>query len=151
MRNRWVALPLALTTLLFTGWALAKTGDAGRWLNLPDRTDGLPFTHAVVAGETIYLAGTLGLDPKTRLPPKDPSEEARLIMEGMKKKLALAGAKMDDLVSVTVFCSDISLYEAFNGVYGSYFTKGKYPARAFIGSGPLLRGARFEVVGTAVR
>jgi enamine deaminase RidA (YjgF/YER057c/UK114 family) len=57
---------------------------------------------------------------------------------------------MDDLVSVQVFCTDLSLYDAFNGVYRTYFRRG-FPARAFIGSGPLLRGARFEINGVAAR
>jgi enamine deaminase RidA (YjgF/YER057c/UK114 family) len=57
---------------------------------------------------------------------------------------------MDDLVSVQIFCPDLSLYEKFNEVYRTYFTK-DFPARAFIGSGPLLRGGRFEAQGTAIR
>jgi len=57
---------------------------------------------------------------------------------------------MDDLVSVEVHCSDVSLYETFNKVYVTYF-HGEYPARAFLGAGKLLRGARYEVLGTAVK
>jgi len=57
---------------------------------------------------------------------------------------------MDDLVSVQVFCPDLSLYDKFNAVYRSYFTK-DFPARAFIGSGPLLRGAHFEAQAIAVK
>ena len=64
--------------------------------------------------------------------------------------LAEAGMTMDDLVSVQVFCSDVALYDDFNAVYRTYFT-GDPPARAFLGSGTLLRGARFEVMGIAVR
>ena len=60
------------------------------------------------------------------------------------------GIAVDDLVSVQVFCPDVSLFQAFNGVYRTYFPK-DYPARVFIGSGPLLFGARFEVQGIAVR
>jgi enamine deaminase RidA (YjgF/YER057c/UK114 family) len=57
---------------------------------------------------------------------------------------------MDDLVSVQVFCSDVSHYDAFNKVYRTFFKK-ELPARAFLGSGRLLFGARFEVQGVAVR
>jgi enamine deaminase RidA (YjgF/YER057c/UK114 family) len=57
---------------------------------------------------------------------------------------------MDDLVSVQVFCSDVSHYAAFNSVYRTYF-KGDFPARAFLGSGKLLFDARFEVMGIAVK
>lgn len=131
------------------GLALGKDPHLRR-LNLPGRNDKIPFTHAVVAGKTVYLAGTLGLDPKTKKPPSDPKAEAKLALEGMRKKLALAGGRMTDLVSVQVFCSDTALYGAFNEVYGTYFPSGAYPTRAFIGSGPLLRGAHFEVTGIAV-
>ena len=57
---------------------------------------------------------------------------------------------MDDLVSVQVFCSDVAYYADFNAVYTSYFTRDP-PTRAFVGAGTLLRGARFEVMGIAVR
>ncbi len=57
---------------------------------------------------------------------------------------------MNDLVFVQVFCSDVSLFEKFNSVYRTYFAE-PFPARAFIGSGPLLLGARFEIQGIAVK
>ena len=68
----------------------------------------------------------------------------------MKTTLAAADLTMDDLVSVTVFCPDLSLYDKFNEIYRTYFTK-DFPARAFIGSGPLLRGSHFEAQGIAIR
>ena len=121
-----------------------------RHITLPDRKDSLPFSDGVVVGNTFYLAGKLGLDPATGKPPADVEQEIRLVLDAMKKTLAAAEMTMDDLVSVQVFCPDLSLYEKFNEVYRTYFTK-NFPARAFIGSGPLLRGARFEVQGIAVR
>ena len=57
---------------------------------------------------------------------------------------------MDDLVSVQVHSSDVEDYAAFNGVYRTFFTE-TFPARAFLGAGTLLFGARFEVLGIAVR
>ena len=49
-----------------------------------------------------------------------------------------------------VFCPDVSLYDKFNAAYRSYFSK-EFPARAFVGSGPLLRGAHFEMLGIAAK
>lgn len=140
----------ALAALALSASEPAPAGDEIERLNLPGRSDSRPFSHTVVAGDTIYIAGTLGLDPETRKPPADAKQEARLVMDGIRAKLALAGASMDDLVSVQVFCPDLGLYDAFNEVYGSYF-ESAYPVRAFIGSGPLLFGARFEVNGIAVK
>jgi enamine deaminase RidA (YjgF/YER057c/UK114 family) len=57
---------------------------------------------------------------------------------------------MEDLVTVTVFCSDVKHYADWNEVYRSYF-KQEFPARAFIGSGRLLFDARFEMQGIAVK
>ena len=71
-------------------------------------------------------------------------------MENFKATLALADMTLDDLVSVTIYSPDLSLYGDFNEVYRSYFD-GDFPARAFIGSGPLLFGMRYEMQAVAVR
>jgi|SRR5215472_14265720 len=110
----------------------------------------LPFSDAVWAGDTLYLSGHLGLDPKTGEPGDTPEAEARLMLDALNRTLESAGLTMDHLVSVQIFCSDVSLFKTFNSVYETYFT-GKFPARAFLGSGQLLFGARFEVQGIAVR
>lgn len=115
-----------------------------------DRTPALPFSDAVKVGHTLYVGGHLGLDPQTQQAPKDPELEARLVMESVKETLGKAGYDLSDLVSVTVYCTDLELYAMFNRIYAGYF-KGHYPARAFIGAGSLLRGAHFEVMGVAVR
>jgi 2-iminobutanoate/2-iminopropanoate deaminase len=116
-------------------------------LNAPGRSDTLPFSHAVLSGDYLFLAGTLGLDA-TGKPPADAEQEARAMLDDFRKKLELAGLTMDDLVQVQVFCSDLTLYDTFNRVYASYF-KGSFPSRAFLGSGPLLRGCHFEIIGIA--
>ena len=109
-----------------------------------------PFSEAVLVGDTLYIGGHIGLDPATGKPGATPEDEARLVMDAFKRTIEAAGMTMDDLVSVQVHCSDVSFFDAFNGVYRTYF-HGEYPARAFLGSGKLLFGARFEVLGGAVR
>ena len=121
-----------------------------RYINLPGRNVNAPFSDAVEVGNTVYLAGRLGLDPQTRKPPADPAAEARLLLEGFRDVLAQAGLTMSDLVYVQVFCSDVALFDTWNQVYRSFFSE-PFPARAFLGSGPLLFGARFEMQGIAVR
>ena len=90
-----------------------------------------PFSGAVVVGDTAEAAAKAGLD-------------------SLQNSLKGAGMTMDDLVSVQIFCPNVADYDAFNKVYRTYF-KAEFPARAFLGSGPLLRGAKFEIQGTAVR
>ena len=121
-----------------------------RAINLGGPTSTLPFSDGIQVGNTLYLAGRIGLDPKTGQAPADVEAEIRLVLDGMKATLAEAGMTMDDLVYVQVFCPDLSLYDKFNAIYRTYFTK-DFPARAFIGSGTLLRGGHFEVQAIAVK
>jgi 2-iminobutanoate/2-iminopropanoate deaminase len=110
----------------------------------------LPFSNGVMVGGTFYMSGHIGLDAATKKPPADAEQEARLMLDAFRETLSRAKLGMDDLVFVQVFCSDVSLFEKFNAVYRTYFSR-EFPARAFIGSGPLLFGARFEIQGIAVR
>jgi enamine deaminase RidA (YjgF/YER057c/UK114 family) len=122
-----------------------------RFFNLPDRRHDLPFSDGVLVGDMLHLSGRIGLDPANGRPPVDPDDEARLMLDGVRAVLARAGMTMADLVSVQIFCPDLSLFERFNTVYRSYFEPGALPARAFIGSGPLLYGGRFEMLGVAIK
>ena len=108
-----------------------------------------PFSGAVLVGNTLYLSGTLGLDPGQQRP-ATAEAEARNVLNSMRTTLEAADMTMDDLVSVQIFSSDVADYAAFNGVYRSFFTQ-EFPARAFLGAGTLLFNARFEVMGIAVK
>jgi 2-iminobutanoate/2-iminopropanoate deaminase len=116
----------------------------------PADTKTLPFSDGVLVGDTLYIAGHIGLDPKTGQAPADAEQEARLVMDGVKATVEQAGLTMDDIVSVQVFCSDLKYYETFNNVYKTYFHE-HYPARAFVGAGSLLRNGKYEVLGIAVK
>ncbi len=102
-----------------------------------------PFSGAVLAGDTLYLSGMLGTG--------DTAEAAATgALNSIQNALKSAGMTMDDLVSVQIFTPDVGNYDGFNKVYRTYFTQ-EFPARAFLGSGTLLNGARFEVMATAVK
>ena len=102
-----------------------------------------PFSGAVVVGDTAYLSGVLGSGDTA-----DAAATAGL--SNLQNSLKAAGMTMDDLVTVQVFCPDVANYDAFNRVYRTFF-KQEFPARAFLGSGPLLQGAKFEIQGIAVK
>lgn len=110
----------------------------------------LPYSKAVLSGHTLYVAGHIGVDSSTGKPPKDAVDEARMMLDAFSATIARAGLTMDDLVDVQVFCSDSSLYDSFNEIYRQYF-RSRFPARAFITSGVLVRGCRFEISGTAIK
>lgn len=120
-----------------------------RAVNLPGQRPG-PFSDAVLAGSTLYLSGRLGFDRETGELPADLRTEVANLLEGVRDVLHAAGMDLDDLVLVQIFSPDPSYYQTFNEVYRTYFTD-YLPARAFLGSGPLLRGAHFEVCAVAVR
>jgi 2-iminobutanoate/2-iminopropanoate deaminase len=112
---------------------------------------GTPLRGAVQAGDTLYVSGSLDLDAQGNVG-KTAEESAHLALDGVKKNLEANGFTMDDLVQVTVFCTDLSYFADFNKVYVTYFKNhDKMPARAFIGAGSLLRGGHFEVMGIAVK
>ena len=128
----------------------AKTSNKLQYVMRPGRTGDLPFSDGVWAGSTFYLSGHLGVDRAAGRPPENVEDEIRLMLDTFKATLAAAKLTMQNLVYVQVFCSDISLFAAFNTIYRTYFGK-NFPARAFIGSGPLLFGAKFEIQGIAAR
>jgi len=120
------------------------------YINLPNRPAGMPYSDAVLAGNTLYLAGRIGIDPVTGLAPDNVDAELKLLFDGFQAVLKQAGMSMDDLVWVQIYSPDVSLWEQFNAAYVKYFSR-EFPARAFLGSGPLLKNGRFEMLGVAVK
>ena len=142
---------VAMAMMILTFCVAAGAADR-KFLVKPRASDikALPYSDGVLVGNTLYIAGHIGLDPKTGAPPASAEDEARMVMDGIKQTVELAGLTMDDVVSVQIFCTDLKFYDTFNSVYKTYF-HGDYPARAFVGSDKLLRGGRYEVMGIAVK
>lgn len=124
---------------------------ARKVFNAPEKVVQAPFSDGILAGNTLYLAGRIGLDPKTGKPPEAVEDEIKLMLDSLKGTLTQAGMSMDDLVYVQIACTDLSLFEKFNGIYKTYFTTKDLPAREFIGAAALLRGGHFELQAIAVR
>ncbi len=115
----------------------------------PADTAAPPYSGSVLVGSTLYLSGTIGRNPDGTIP--DTTEaEARNVLNNVKASLEAAGMTMDDLVTMQVFASNTADYAVFNQIYRTYFTR-EFPARAFVGAGPLLYEARFELQGIAVK
>jgi reactive intermediate/imine deaminase len=151
MKQRTIGLVLLLLLSLSSFSSLAADSDRKHVvLDQSARRSAFPFSDAVLVGNTLYIAGTVGFDPASGKPPAGAEQEARLAMDGVEQVLQSQGMAMDDLVSVQVFCTDFNLYDKFNGIYRTYFHD-RFPARAFLGVASLIRGARFEVTGIAVK
>jgi len=115
----------------------------------PER-NAAPWSDAVLDGNTLYLSGYIGVDPKTGKVPSSAKDETRLALDDLKRTVESQGMTMDDLVKVEVFGTDLRLFDSFNSVYRAYFHNG-FPARIFIGCNNLLMGAHFEVTGVAIK
>jgi 2-iminobutanoate/2-iminopropanoate deaminase len=141
-----------IVAVLFVVFCVAASAADRKYIVKPRPGDlkALPFSDGVLVGNTLYIAGHLGLDMKTGQPPESAEDEARMVMDGVKQTVEQSGLTMDDLVSLQIFCTDLKLYETFNNVYKTYF-HGDYPVRAFIGVDKLVRNGRFEVMGIAVK
>ncbi len=155
MKNIKISVIVLCGTML-VGMAVApkcgyaqQTSDR-RYFNLPDKPVQAPFSDGVLVGNTLYLSGRLGLDPKTGKAPDSVEAEIRLLLDGVRAALGAGNMTMNDLVYVQIFCPDLGLYNAFNTIYRTYFEK-DFPARAFIGCASLLRGCHFEMQCIAIK
>jgi 2-iminobutanoate/2-iminopropanoate deaminase len=137
--------PRALPGAITLEHAMAK-----RYITLPNRGHNLPFSDAVLVDDTLYISGRIGVDPVTGFAPEDVRDELLCLFAGFEAVLAEAEMTMENLVYVQVYCTDLELFDTFNAAYRQYFSL-QFPARAFLGSGPLLLKGRFEMIGIARR
>ncbi len=150
--NRRVGIVLA--TLVVAGILTTVQGTlsqptpqaARKVIDLPGKTVQAPFSDAILTGNTLYLAGRIGLDPKTGKAPDKIEDEIKILLDGEKDVLAQAGMTMDDLVYVQISCTDLTLFEKFNPIYKSYFNSIRFTnhiSRRSIPRAPLLGQDRF--------
>ena len=104
----------------------------------------LPFSTAVLAGDTVYLSGALGIDANGKLG-DGMAAQAKLAMDNLGAGLKQAGLGWGDVVKCTVMLDDMKDWPAFNQVYVTYFPDGKFPARSAFGADGLALGALLEV------
>lgn len=114
-----------------------------------------PYSQGVLAGNTLYLAGQIALDPASGEmvgtgPEGGIEAETRQVMENLGAVLEAAGFTFEQVVQSQVFLVDLEDFAAMNQVYASYFGD-LPPARATVGVASLPRGARVEILMTAVR
>jgi 2-iminobutanoate/2-iminopropanoate deaminase len=151
-RTSFVFLVLAILGTLTVRGALsqAPAQPSRRAIRLPEDNPQAPFSGGILSGNTLYLAGRIGLD-KTGKTPSEINDEVKILLDQIKATLEQAGMTMDDLAYVQIACTDLSLFDKFNGIYRTYFTTKDLPAREFIGAASLLRGGHFELQAIAVR
>ena len=113
-------------------------------------TEGLPFSDGVIAGDTLYVAGQEGTDDKGKLATGGIGPETEAALANIEKVAKAAGYDLKDVVSVTVYLSDIREFGDMNKVYKGIMPDPK-PARATVQAAALVNGAHIEISAIAVK
>lgn len=109
-----------------------------------------PYSQAVKVGSTVYCSGQIPLRPETgELVAGDVAVQTEQVMENLRAVLEAAGAGMGDVVSCTVYLSDMGHFGLVNDVYGRYFQQDP-PSRATVQVAGLPRGVDVEISCIAV-
>jgi enamine deaminase RidA (YjgF/YER057c/UK114 family) len=110
----------------------------------------LPFSDPILVGRHALISGRIGTDPATDMAAVRMHEELRSLIDEFEAVLARANMTMDDLVSVQIPSPTRPFGNTSTWPMGNALRKA-LPARGFIGSGRLLKGGRFQMMGIAVR
>lgn len=109
-----------------------------------------PYSHAVLANNTLYTSGQLGLDPTSSELPQGVEAQAEMALKNLGAVLEAAGMNYSDVVKTTVFLANMGDFAAINAIYANYF-KGECPARSCVQVAALPKGALFEIEAIAVK
>ncbi len=104
-----------------------------------------PYSQAIIAGNLIFTAGQIPIDPATnQVVQGDIKEQTRRVLENLRAILESVGATFDDVVKVTIYMKDLNEFSAMNEVYSEYF-KNSPPARTTVEVSRLPRDVRIEI------
>lgn len=109
-----------------------------------------PYSQAILAGDTLYSSGQLGLDPATGELPEGAAAQAHQSLANIKAILDKAGFQKTDVVKTTVFLTDMGAFAAVNDVYAAFFGEHR-PARSCVEVAALPKSGLVEIEFTAVR
>jgi 2-iminobutanoate/2-iminopropanoate deaminase len=108
-----------------------------------------PYSQAIRAGELVFTAGQIGIDPASgELAGDDVQDQAAQALANLRAILEAAGSGVDRLVKVTVYLADIADWPAVNEVYAREVPE-PFPARSAFAVRDLPKGARVEIEAVA--
>ena len=110
-----------------------------------------PYSHAVAAGDLVFVSGQLPLDPVTNTFPEGVAEQTRQSIRNVRAILLAAGSDLDRVVKTTVFLKDMNDFAAMNAVYAEAFGSENCPARAAFEVARLPKDALVEIEAIALR
>jgi 2-iminobutanoate/2-iminopropanoate deaminase len=109
-----------------------------------------PFSLGVISNGLLFVAGQVGTDPQTgKLVSGGVEAETEQTIKNIKTILDAGGVTLDDVVTVTVYLSNMDDFPKMNAVYQKFFKAGSYPARTTVGVAKLVFGASVELTMTA--
>ena len=108
-----------------------------------------PYSQAIRAGNTVYLSGQIGLDPKTGTMVEGLEAQAHQVFRNLRAIATAAGGGLDDVVKLSVLVVDLGGFVKVNEIMSTYF-KEPYPARATYQVSALPRGGLIEVEAIVV-
>ena len=111
---------------------------------------GMPFSQGYIAGNTLYVAGQQGPDAQGKVTGTDITVQTTNTIAAVRKVVEQAGYQMSDIVSVTVFVTDLADVPAMNEVYKKLMPDPK-PARATVQVAGLIGNAKIEISAIAVK
>ncbi|MCP4698706.1 MAG: RidA family protein [Gammaproteobacteria bacterium] len=111
-----------------------------------------PYSQGIKVGNFVFTSGQLPINPADGSMPEDVQDQARIALANVNAVLEAAGAKISDIVKVTVFLDDIADFKAVNEVYAEFFVDATpYPARSAVQAAALPKpGAKLEIEAIAV-
>ncbi|WP_088891624.1 RidA family protein [Leptolyngbya ohadii] len=113
-----------------------------------------PYNQAVVAaGQLVFVAGQIPLDPATGaiVGEGEVAKQTEQVFANLKGVLEAAGVTLQDVVKTTVFLADMNDFAAMNAVYAQYFDEALAPARACVEVSRLPKDVRVEIECIAVK
>lgn len=109
-----------------------------------------PYSQAIVAGNLVFTAGEIPLDPKTGVIPETIEEQAELAMNNLLAVIKAGGADRNTVVSVNLYLADMGDFAKVNAIYEKFFAK-PFPARTCIAVASLPKGVKIEVSAIAAK
>lgn len=107
------------------------------------------YSQAIQTGNTVYLSGQIGLEPKSMQLVEGIEAQIRQVFDNVKAVCEAADGSLADIAKINIFLIDLSNFQLVNQIMGEYFAE-PYPARAALGVASLPRGALVEMDGVLV-
>jgi len=91
-----------------------------------------PYSQAIDTGKFLFVSGQLPIDPSTNtVVENDIVKQAHQVLDNICNIVKVAGYKLDEIVKVTVYITDMNNFDELNSVYKQYFNTHK-PARVVV-------------------